>query len=183
MSLPERVIRPTAAEHVREGDWVLAAWEGTLGIWRVTMTQPGHDRANVAAVHLTVSLHLVRINSSGERMVQLHRWDALVPVLVPIPEPPVVELETQTLEPQRVIVEVQVQPRLDDLPQVAPCGATYDHGPHLWPMYGCNYCPGLRCVQIARPCRAEPVDRGDGLMLWPCRYCGSTDWKRRCPSR
>lgn len=156
MSLPERVIRPTAAEHVREGDWVLAAWEGTLGIWRVTMTQPGHDRANAAAVHLTVTLHLVRINSSGERMVQLHRWDALVPVLVPIPEPPTVTLEAQTLEPQRSHCNVRIE--------IVPHSSDDERKP-------------------CKPVAAEDYGNLPGVPRWRCAYCGTEDWKLRCPAR
>lgn len=80
------VIELRRADAVKQGDLVLAQWQGVLGPCRVTDAsyQPEeHGMHQPLAVQLTLAPQ----GSRGPGIMQMHAEGQLVPLLVPTPEP------------------------------------------------------------------------------------------------
>lgn len=82
------------ADSVKQGDLVLAQWEGLIGPWRVTDASMGKRPASEERV--AVTLTLVEQGQTGKPpMMQLHDERALVFVLCPLPEPDPLDIPEQ----------------------------------------------------------------------------------------
>lgn len=79
------VIELRRADAVMQANLILAQHHGVLGVWRVTDASLHRHPADSGRTACTLTL--VQQGVGRPSMLQLHDTSALVPVLVPLPEP------------------------------------------------------------------------------------------------